>query len=106
MAWMLEYLMVLGPIKLAAPLAKAAGGFLLKRLWVMIVGEQSGCHTKGCMRPSAAKMHGLCMTCYGKAKKKVDSDEVTWERLTELGLCRSEAADPFDDAYSRAMKGD
>lgn len=47
---------------------------------------------------------GLCLICYGKAKKKVEAGEVTWEELVEMGLCEG-VADPFDEAFNNAMKG-
>lgn len=60
---------------------------------------------KQCMIPRCMRMvfkRGLCMVCYGKAKKKVQEGSTTWEQLEEVGLCKSDT-DPFDDAYSEAI---
>lgn len=110
MAWMLfEYLLSLDPYKFALTATKSAcaavASYFLKRVWRSIVPEVvsgKGCIIKACMRP-AGQYRGLCLICYSKAKKKVAAGEVTWEKLEELGLAVSDA-DPFDDAYTRAME--
>lgn len=65
------------------------------------MGSDKKCLLAGCVRPQY--MRGLCMTCYGKAKKKVEAKETTWEKLVKVGMCVSD--DPFDTAYEQAMKG-
>lgn len=64
------------------------------------------CMIKGCQRLAGnSQFRGLCLQCYGKARQRVESGEVTWEVLESKGLCNSrEGADPFSDAYSEAMK--
>lgn len=71
----------------------------------IVIGSPS-CFIKGCARPRTANasMRGLCLVCYGKAKKKVEAGETTWDKLAEMGLCEKDK-DPFDDAYARALKG-
>ena len=100
MAWTLweEFLKVL--------LAWAVGYFLKGvtggRMSNTIKGGASTCVIANCQRLGVRR--GMCLVCYGKAKAKVTAGEVTWEALTEMGLCREDAcADPFDDAYSKAM---
>jgi hypothetical protein len=61
------------------------------------------CVIENCFRAPAAGKRGMCLVCYSKAKKKVDSGEVTWDRLEEMGMCLPED-DPFDDAYNKAME--
>lgn len=60
------------------------------------------CVIKGCNRPEAATKRGLCLICYGQAKRKVESGETTWDRLVELGLVEPEE-NPFNSAYEKAM---
>jgi len=67
-------------------------------------GPAFGCCIPNCQRIGGKR--GMCLVCYGKAKKKVEAGEVTWEKLEAAGLCKpDENADPFDDAYSKAMRG-
>lgn len=64
------------------------------------------CMIKGCDKAAGAdigKFRGLCLDCYSRAKQKVQLGEVTWDRLVKLGLCLPES-DPFEDAYSRALR--
>lgn len=65
------------------------------------------CMIPKCQRLSAQGMRGLCMMCYSRAKKRVDAGEVTWDKLAALNLCdaKDPTIDAFDDAYSKAMKG-
>lgn len=59
------------------------------------------CMIEGCTRPMARR--GLCLPCYATAKKIVDTNGVTWDRMIELGLCEADK-DPFTSAYERATK--
>ncbi len=93
MAWTL-FEMVIGA------LAEMLSSIILKGIWRATMGER--CLIKACMRTAGGK-HGLCLVCYSRAKKKVDAGETTWEKLEELGLCKGQA-DPFDDAYTKAME--
>lgn len=93
-AWMLEEVV-------KASIAFVAR-FLLKRVGVMNEETGTKCMIKNCSRHASA-FRGLCLVCYGKAKKKVESGDTTWEKLEAMGLCKSNK-DPFDDAYSKAME--
>lgn len=63
------------------------------------------CAVELCIRPAAAEMRGLCMLCYSKAKKKVESGEVTWDQLEDMGLCLPKVdVDPFTAAYNQAKE--
>ena len=127
MAWtlwetLLGMLTDLEPVKLVIAGVKAAlgalGGYLLKRVWRLVMGGKDvdedrndglllgRCFIKTCLRlPSANPAHrGLCLVCFSKAKKKVESGDTTWDKLAEMGLCKSGGVDPFDDAYSKAME--
>lgn len=61
------------------------------------------CIVEKCMRPKAAGRRGLCLICYGQAKKKVESGATTWDRLAKLGLCEEDKS-PFDSAYDQATE--
>lgn len=94
MAWMLwEELCKAATLYVAA--------LLVARVRELFMADVGKCFIKVCVRPAA--MRGLCLVCYGKAKKKVESGETTWEQLEHLGLCKQES-NPFDDAYNRAME--
>ena len=90
---------------LCEELLKAAvvflAGFFLKGTW-RVVMETKQCMIAGCRRVSAKR--GLCLVCYSRAKVKVESGEVTWDKLVKLELCGNTSGDPFDDAYNRAME--
>lgn len=73
----------------------------LKRVKGAVMNEV--CMIPGCVRHTAHNCRGLCLICYGKAKKKVTDGQTTWEKLVKLKLCKEET-DPFDDAYARAME--
>lgn len=82
-------------------------GFSLKEMWGWLMSDTKRytCIVPGCNQPAAAANYrGLCLRCYGTAKKKIDAGETTWDRLVELGLCEKKESSPFDDAYSRAME--
>lgn len=58
-----------------------------------------------CPRPEAiALKRGLCMSCYSKAKKAVESGQTTWDALEKMGLCRSYVIDPFTAAFEQAKQ--
>lgn len=48
---------------------------------------------------------GLCMRCYGAAKKKVEAGLVTWDRLVELGLA-ADPSNPFDTELAKRQEGE
>ncbi len=109
MAWtlldLIEQVNQVDPIKLGLPAVKAGaaalGGYLLKK--VMGRFQMEKCTIQECTRVGGRGLRGMCMTCYSKAKAKVEAGEVTWKKLAEKGLCKSES-DPFDSAYERAME--
>lgn len=90
----------------AKAVAGALGGVFLKVMWRAVMGYETAadkCMITGCSGFVANNRRGLCNNCYKRAKAKVDSGETTWGILAERGLCVGKA-DPFDDAYSRAME--
>lgn len=99
MAWTLfEELMKAGCVFLA--------GFFLKAVWSATMSEVKRCMIIGCGKftTEGSYSRGLCMSCYKRAKAKVEAGETTWEKLAELELCQAER-NPFDDAYSKATEG-
>jgi hypothetical protein len=66
------------------------------------------CLTKNCMRPAAVAMkRGLCLICYSRAKKMVESGTTTWGQLVEMKLALpsdTEGADPFTQAFNEAKR--
>lgn len=95
MAWMLcEELLKLAVVYAVELFLKVCKG--------IVVTSINQCKIPRCRHPRADSMRGLCIQCYSKAKKKVQSGETSWDRLVEMGLCDNET-DPFDDAYSRAL---
>lgn len=70
---------------------------LSRKVWDRVMGDK--CIIGGCFRQRAQR--GLCLVCYSKAKKKVESGE-TWERLEQMGLVEREG-DPFEAAYDKAV---
>lgn len=76
-------------------------GYLFSTTWRALMNQT--CLIKNCQRLAHSDRRGLCSVCYAKAKAKVDANQVTWERLAALGLCKVEV-DPFDDAYSKAVR--
>jgi hypothetical protein len=44
------------------------------------------------------------MSCYSRAKKRVQSGQTTWDALVALGLCEA-SYNEFDAAYDLATKG-
>ena len=61
------------------------------------------CLIKSCHRMAACDKRGLCLVCYGQAKKKVDNKQTTWDQLEKMGLCKSEDS-PFNSAYDKAVE--
>lgn len=58
------------------------------------------CMVPECKRPQALAMNrGLCMVCYSRAKKLVDTGKTTWDVLVDLQL-----ALPTDDPFTAAFK--
>lgn len=64
---------------------------------------QITCLVPACKKRVGGQTKGLCMSCYSKAKKKVDAGETTWEELADMGLAAKQA-DPFEQAFN-AKKG-
>lgn len=95
MAWMLFENLMVSAVAFVI-------GVLVKGIWRCLMSEK--CMINGCFRLCSASSHGLCLVCYGRAKKKVEAGEVTWQKLAELGLCKHQSDNPFDDAYTRAME--
>lgn len=103
MAWMLcglEFDVCETAVVIAKAAVGAIGGYFLKRMWRAAV-EIKNCMITGCS--GIASRRGLCLNCYSRAKKLVESGETTWEKLAERGLCEGKG-NPFDDAYTRAME--
>lgn len=69
-----------------------------RKVWDRIMGEK--CLILKCQRQSAVNMRGLCLVCYGRAKKMVESGQTSWQELEEMGLSLA-ASSPFDDAFFR-----
>lgn len=97
MAWMLCEEFVKAAVAFIA-------GWMVTKLWKVVMREIQQCMIPGCY--GVASRRGLCLKCYGKAKKKVDAGETTWEKLEEKELCKKSASDPFDSAYEKAMEND
>lgn len=66
--------------------------------------SNKACRTLGCNKISVTNLKGLCMTCYSKAKKMVESGRTTWEVLESKGLIEGKA-DPFETAFNKAIGG-
>ncbi len=65
------------------------------------------CLIPGCQRLAAPGYgRGLCVRCYGRAKKLVEAGEYTWERLAEIGMAQDAEDDPFDRALRKAAGRD
>lgn len=65
------------------------------------------CMTKGCPRLSVHVGRGMCLVCYSRAKKLVESGQATWSGLVEMGLALPETdggADPFTKAFNEAVR--
>ena len=61
------------------------------------------CLTLKCVQ--GAYRYGLCMTCYGKAKKMVDSGQTIWDEIVSLGLATHDAEEQFFvDAFNEAKR--
>lgn len=61
------------------------------------------CLTPECKQLRAAQCKGLCMFCYKKAKNLVESGQLTWEYLADLGMIEM-PKDPFMDELRRREK--
>lgn len=70
--------------------------------------NQMKCMSTNCVRPAApALQRGLCLICYSKAKKMVESGTTTWDEIVELGLampCDSVDGDPFARSFREAKE--
>lgn len=68
------------------------------------------CLIKSCNNLSApALKRGLCMSCYGQAKRRVESGVTTWQKLAEIGLALpidTEESDPFAQEFDKLTKGE
>lgn len=113
MAWtlILDFVYTLDVVGLALILTKtgigAACGFFLKKIWeIFMHGEDNvaKCCIPECRNFRTLGTKGLCMKCYKSAKKKVDSGEISWERLSELGLCEEVGKDVFNEALDNALR--
>ena len=107
MAWMLWLLSSIDVGAEVISFLKAGGGalgaYVGKAVWRKIVPEAKRCMIERCH--GVAFCRGLCNKCYKNAKAKVSAGMISWETLEEKGLCGSEYNnDPFDDAYSKAMR--
>ena len=69
----------------------------------MAVKDERQCMITGCSAYRVSYGRGLCMSCYKRAKAKVDTGETTWDKLVERGLCETQTS-PFDSAYDKAME--
>lgn len=111
--WLTEQLYQIDFVKLSlVPLksgAGALGGMILKRIWRRIRNNRMATNNSlSCMVPDCTGfkgngMRGMCTKCYGKAKKKVEANETTWEELAEMGLCENQD-DPFVQAFNKAKE--
>lgn len=59
--------------------------------------EQANCFTEGCTLK--AKWNGLCPSCYGQAKKIMESDKLEWSDLEEMGMIPIKPKKPFTELY-------
>lgn len=79
-----------------------------QRLNAMIAetgGEQVKCLIPGCVNDGQSSYRGLCVKCYGQAKKAVEGGSVTWEYLEAKGLAApKQDASPFAKALDQAKK--
>lgn len=94
MAWMLDEILK----ELVLALLLWLGGKAMTA-----AGLNENCMITGCRNRGTRR--GLCLLCYSRAKKKIDTGETTWEKLIERGLAKDDR-DPFDTAYEKAMKED
>lgn len=104
MAWMLLGFEIEA---VALDAGKAVAGTIAGLIVKKVCGKMmKPCCTKTCkgyVAPLAGR-YGLCNACHKRAKAKVDSGATTWEKLAELGLCTGAESNPFDDAYSQALR--
>ena len=77
-------------------------GYLAKRAWGLVMPEK--CVIEGCDKNASQVTRGLCSRCYKIALEKIQSEQTSWEELTELGLCLNNNLDPFSKAFNR-VKG-
>ncbi len=59
------------------------------------------CLVPGCEKPRRWK--GICQSCYGQAKRLIDSGKTTWEELQEMGLAELEGT-PLLQAFNAIKK--
>lgn len=69
------------------------------------------CMTPNCSRfASLIERRGLCLVCFSRAKKLVESGATSWNKLAEMDLVRKsptestveERQDPFTEAFNKA----
>lgn len=64
------------------------------------------CLTDGCSNNEAPALErGVCMKCYVRAKRMVESGVTTWLELSDLGMVlpnSKEGGDKFTEAFKRA----
>ena len=62
------------------------------------------CIITNCYRLGAQR--GLCLVCYSKAKRAVESGKVTWDKLVSLGLAKDsgDGGDVFNEALNKALE--
>lgn len=65
----------------------------------MIAAPDQKCITNGCVAKQFK--HGLCIKCYGQAKKLVESGRTTWEKLIKMGMAQSEQESGFLAEFER-----
>src|SRR5689334_1181048 len=67
----------------------------------VMLNDDGSCLVEKCCRASSRR--GLCLVCYSKAKRAVETGTTTWEELERLGLAGpSGDVDPFDEALKKA----
>jgi len=64
------------------------------------------CLVSDCKRLAAEEStyRGLCLVCYGCAKKQVNQGKTTWDELVALGLATSINKDLFSEALDKARR--
>ena len=69
-----------------------------------ILSRETKCITPGCGGSKSSISHGLCSSCYIRAKAMVDTGRTTWEELKTMGLATGVIMDPFTKAFLEAEK--
>lgn len=62
------------------------------------------CLTNGCGAPPFKGGRGLCIKCWGSAKKSVEAGTTSWDELARLGMVQSECEDPFLSELERKRR--